>query len=557
MNSGITEVNEPKSDEDYTIIIDMGQGNTKVGFAGDEKPLMFPTVCGKPKYQQMMAGVTTQEIYVGDDTKRMRGVLRLSYPIKRGKVMDWNHYYAILNHIFYNTLRVEPKKCNIIYLVPPLTPPDTYQYFARVLFETHQVKSVAIIDTATTAVFSIGETTGLSIDIGCGLCTICPVMNGQIFGPSVQKLNLAGIDVEDYLEQLLTQYGIFQKREIIQDIKEKTLKIAMDPNVASQDPSHNTKYVLPDGENLELGANFIIMASEIIFNPILIGISGKSLQNAIVDSIKATDRNYWRPLLNKIVLSGGTSYISGLNDRLKAEIKKNLFELGELPPLVNDEANVLMPKPLNGNVVPENDLKSMIQIIGKERKPENCAKCGELVEINSEFCQSCGAKITQQQIGIMGATHSSYPTMCTKCFQKLDGIISICPYCNNQLKPIITEDKLDRKEKKLIKKTSVSEKELAELSLQVESEYGGFEDLDGLDDQAPPVISNLNIIEPKSNDIVQIVLHDDRYYAAFKGASILGSLPSFRRFMIDKATFDVNPDSVKVDFWKIINQAQN
>ena len=557
MNSGITEVNEPKSDEDYTIIIDMGQGNTKVGFAGDEKPLMFPTVCGKPKYQQMMAGVTAQEIYVGDDTKRMRGVLRLSYPIKRGKVMDWNHYYAILNHIFYNTLRVDAKKCNIIYLVPPLTPPDTYQYFARVLFETHQVKSVAIIDTATTAVFSIGETTGLSIDIGCGLCTICPVMNGKIFGPSVQKLNLAGIDVEDYLEQLLTQYGIFQKREIIQDIKEKTLKIAMDPNVASQDPSHNTKYVLPDGENLELGANFIIMASEIIFNPILIGISGKSLQNAIVDSIKATDRNYWRPLLNKIVLSGGTSYISGLNDRLKAEIKKNLFELGELPPLVNDEVNVLMPKPLNGNVVPENDSKPMVQIIGKERKPENCAKCGELVGINSEFCQSCGAKITQQQIGIMGATHSSYPTMCTKCFQKLDGIISVCPYCNNQLKPIITEDKLDRKEKKLIKKTSVSEKELAELSLQVESEYGGFEDLDGLDDQAPPVISNLNINEPKSDDIVQIVLHDDRYYAAFKGASILGSLPSFRRFMIDKATFDVNPDSVKVDFWKIINQAQN
>ena len=433
MNSGITEVNEPKSDEDYTIIIDMGQGNTKVGFAGDEKPLMFPTVCGKPKYQQMMAGVTAQEIYVGDDTKRMRGVLRLSYPIKRGKVMDWNHYYAILNHIFYNTLRVDAKKCNIIYLVPPLTPPDTYQYFARVLFETHQVKSVAIIDTATTAVFSIGETTGLSIDIGCGLCTICPVMNGKIFGPSVQKLNLAGIDVEDYLEQLLTQYGIFQKREIIQDIKEKTLKIAMDPNVASQDPSHNTKYVLPDGENLELGANFIIMASEIIFNPILIGISGKSLQNAIVDSIKATDRNYWRPLLNKIVLSGGTSYISGLNDRLKAEIKKNLFELGELPPLVNDEVNVLMPKPLNGNVVPENDSKPMVQIIGKERKPENCAKCGELVGINSEFCQSCGAKITQQQIGIMGATHSSYPTMCTKCFQKLDGIISVCPYCNNQL----------------------------------------------------------------------------------------------------------------------------
>ena len=122
MNSGVTDTEDSASEENYTIIIDMGQGNTKVGFAGDDKPVMFPTVCGKPKYQQMMAGVTAQEIYVGDDTKRMRGVLKLSYPIKRGKVMDWNHYYAILNHVFFNTLRVDAKKCNVIFLVPPLSP---------------------------------------------------------------------------------------------------------------------------------------------------------------------------------------------------------------------------------------------------------------------------------------------------------------------------------------------------------------------------------------------------------------------------------------------------
>ena len=190
MNSGITEIENTSPEEEFTVIIDIGQGNTKVGFAGDDKPVIFPTVVGKPKYRQtMMTGVNAQEIYVGDDTTKMRGVLKLAHPIKRGKVMDWDNYYAILNHIFYNTLRVDAKKCNIIYLVPPLTSPETYQYFARVLFETHQVKSVAIIDTATTAVFSIGETTGLSIEIGCGLCTICPVMNGRIFSPSVQKYN--------------------------------------------------------------------------------------------------------------------------------------------------------------------------------------------------------------------------------------------------------------------------------------------------------------------------------------------------------------------------------
>jgi len=28
MNSGVTDVHEPKSDEEYTVIIDIGQGNT-------------------------------------------------------------------------------------------------------------------------------------------------------------------------------------------------------------------------------------------------------------------------------------------------------------------------------------------------------------------------------------------------------------------------------------------------------------------------------------------------------------------------------------------------
>ncbi len=138
----------PSADEEKTIIIDIGQGSTKIGYAGDTLPKVFPTIVGKPKYQQRMAGVESQDLYVGDDTVSMRGVLKLEYPINRGQVMDWNHYYAILNHIFYNTLRIDPKNCNVIYIVPPLTPPDTAIYFARVLFETHQCKSVAIIDSA-------------------------------------------------------------------------------------------------------------------------------------------------------------------------------------------------------------------------------------------------------------------------------------------------------------------------------------------------------------------------------------------------------------------------
>lgn len=71
--------------EEFTVIIDIGQATTKVGFAGDEKPRSFPTIVGKPKYQQMMQGTQVKDIYVGEDTMgRLRGVMKLDYPINQG-----------------------------------------------------------------------------------------------------------------------------------------------------------------------------------------------------------------------------------------------------------------------------------------------------------------------------------------------------------------------------------------------------------------------------------------------------------------------------------------
>jgi actin-related protein len=37
-------------EEEKIVIIDIGEGYTKVGFAGDEQPIIFPTMTGKEKY---------------------------------------------------------------------------------------------------------------------------------------------------------------------------------------------------------------------------------------------------------------------------------------------------------------------------------------------------------------------------------------------------------------------------------------------------------------------------------------------------------------------------
>lgn len=531
-----------------TIILDIGEGFTKVGYVGEDRPRsVFPTVVGLPKYQQM-AGGKTQEIYVGDDTIRMRGVLKLEYPIHRGNVMNWDHYYAILNHIFYNVLRIDdPSQFNIIYIVPPLTPPDISEYFTRVLFETHRFKHVAIVDSATTAVFSVGLTTALSIEIGNGLSSVTPIMDGRIYNPSIRRLNIAGSDVEENLNKLLTQYGIFQKREIIKDIKEKCLKIALDPTHEAQDPQNAVDYLLPDGEKLHLNEFVVISAAEVLFNPQLISTQSENISQAVINSLLVVDPYYIELLLKNIVITGGTSLIPGFKNRLIQEIRLSIDVLKARLP--KEEPKI--PEPPEPPKFIEEKQK-MVQIeIRKDLKEGNCPKCGEVVHFQeSEFCPFCGVefkKVISPQIEIIGTAKQTYPFKCPECAGTLDGESPFCNHCGAKLEPIIVEEKLARKDKRLLKKIAGDADEFAELADEISSEYN-TEDLE-------EILEIDEKFEEKQKGELQInvIFPQSRIYASYRGASIIGSLSSFRRFMITYETFLENPKSCIVDFSQVIN----
>ena len=98
------------------VIIDVGGAYVKIGFAGEKEPRhVFPCITGTEKYKSVMADVGTRSIYVGEDAMRMRGVLKVSNPIQRGAIMDWNAYYEIINHIFYDLLRLEDLGMHPVY----------------------------------------------------------------------------------------------------------------------------------------------------------------------------------------------------------------------------------------------------------------------------------------------------------------------------------------------------------------------------------------------------------------------------------------------------------
>ena len=319
------------------IILDVGSAYVKLGFAGEPSPrFVFPCIVGTEKYRAVMVDVGGQRnFYVGNDAMKMRGVLKVKYPIQRGAIMDWEAYYEILNYIFYTLLRIENlSNYPIIYAEHPFVPRETKEFIARVLFETHKVNSLIMLQSPFLSLFSVGLTTGLVVESGDGLTWIVPIVNGIIHHQAIQKLNLAGIDVNHNLRTLMMREGIniesSAAEEILKEIKEKNCYFVLDPNNPPR-AQGSYSYPMPDGSVKQIPNNVLHEAPEVMFQPGMLGYNIMNIPQAIISCLQMMDKAYWGELLSHIVLSGGNLSYSGFEERLKQELIALLPQLGPIP----------------------------------------------------------------------------------------------------------------------------------------------------------------------------------------------------------------------------------
>eukprot|EP00973_Karenia_brevis_P093621 12418196-Karenia_brevis.AAC.1 len=71
------------------LLVDNGSLMCKVGKAGEGEPrAIFPPIVGRPTGPRIMVGMGLKDTCVGDEAQRMRGRLRLMYPMEHGIVTD-------------------------------------------------------------------------------------------------------------------------------------------------------------------------------------------------------------------------------------------------------------------------------------------------------------------------------------------------------------------------------------------------------------------------------------------------------------------------------------
>ena len=318
------------------LVFDIGSQMCRAGFAGDDDPrAVFPTVVGKAYLEETMVGLGYKSTYIGDQAIKKRGVLSLSYPTQRGIVTNWEDMELILEHTFLTELKVAPEQHPLLLTEPPLNPKANKEKMMQILFETFNCPATYFAHPGVLAVYSSGRSTAMVLEIGEGITHTLPIVSGYTYPSAIRRQDFAGFDLTKYFIKLLRRRGYSLSTtaewEIARDMKEKLCYVADDfvkeTAIVRSSSSLERTYDLPDGQKFIIDEERFL-CPEALFQPILLDKEFEGIHEFVFNAIQNCDIHIRSRFLTNVVLSGGSTMLPGLSERLKKEL------IGLAPPTV-------------------------------------------------------------------------------------------------------------------------------------------------------------------------------------------------------------------------------
>ena len=235
------------------IVIDHGSYSCKYGYAGFSKPA---------------------------------GTISTNGIIKNGTIQNIDEMCTIWDTIFYDKLKIDPKKTKILLSLSNVSDITYYNKIKDIILKKYMFEAVQMYNQQLLSLYSVGKNTGIVVDIGHEITKIVPIYDSHIIEYAIVYSPLTGKLINSYLK----------KQNIQSSNYDKTKKAMI------KSPDNDQKLY------------------DVLFNPLLLDCDIDNLGKAVTKAIDLCPIDLKIILSHNIILIGGTSSIPGLCKELKKHI---------------------------------------------------------------------------------------------------------------------------------------------------------------------------------------------------------------------------------------------